>query len=36
VDGVRAEIDGDIEFILDEAKVFVVGPVQGLDANGDF
>ena len=36
MDGVGAEIDGDVEFVLEEAEVFVAGPVQGLNANGDF
>ena len=36
VDGVGAEIDRDVEFVFEEAKVFVVGAVQGLDARGDF
>ena len=36
VDGVGAEIDRDVEFVLEEAEVFVVGPVQGLNARRDF
>ena len=36
VDGVGAEIDGDVELVLEEAEVFVVGPVEGFDARGDF
>ncbi len=32
VDGVAAEIDGDVETIFQESKVFVAGPVQGLNA----
>ena len=36
VDGVGAEIDGDVKLVLEEAEVFVVGPVEGFDARGDF
>ena len=36
VDRVGAEIDRDVEFVLEKAEVFVVGPVQGLNARGDF
>jgi hypothetical protein len=36
MDGVGAEIDGDVETIFEEAEVFVAGPVQGLNARGDF
>jgi hypothetical protein len=36
VDSVGAEIDRDVEFVLEEAEVFVVGPVQGLNARCDF
>jgi len=34
--GVRTEIDGDVEGVFEEAEVFVAGPVEGLDAGGDF
>ena len=36
VDGVGAEVDGDVELVFEEAEVFVVGPVEGFDAGGDF
>jgi hypothetical protein len=36
VDGVGAEIDGDVKLVLEEAEIFVVGPVEGFDARSDF
>jgi hypothetical protein len=36
LDGVGAEIDRDVEFVFEEPEIFVVGPVEGLDARGDF
>ena len=36
VDGVGAEIDSYVEFVLEEAEIFVVGPVEGFDARSDF
>jgi hypothetical protein len=36
VDAVGAEIDGDVEFVLEEAEIFVVCPVEGFDARSDF
>ena len=36
LDGVGAEIDGDVQAIFHEAKIFVAGSVQGLNAGGDF
>jgi hypothetical protein len=35
MDGVGALVDGDVQTIFKEAKVFVAGPVQGLNASGD-
>jgi hypothetical protein len=35
MDGVGAEVDGHVQIIFKEAKVFVAGPVQGLNARGD-
>ena len=36
MDGVGAEIDRDVESVFQQAEVFVVGPVEGLNARGDF
>jgi hypothetical protein len=36
VDGVGAQIDGDVQLVLEEAKIFIVGTVEGLDAWGNF
>ena len=36
LNGVGAEIDRDVEFVFEEPEIFVVGPVQGLNARRDF
>ena len=36
VNGVRSKVDGDVQTIFHQAKVFVAGPVQGLNTRGDF
>ena len=36
VDSVGAEIDGHVQAIFEEAKIFVASPVQGLNASSDF
>ena len=36
MDSVGAEIDGDVQAIFEEAKVFVVGAVERLDTGSDF
>ncbi len=35
VDGVGPEIDGHVQAIFQEAKIFVASPVQGLNASSD-
>ena len=36
VDGIGAEIDRDVEFVFEEAEIFVVGSVERLNARRDF
>ena len=36
VDGVASEIDGYVQLVLEEAKIFIVGPVEGFYARSDF
>jgi hypothetical protein len=36
VDSVGAEVDGDVQTVFEEAKVFVAGPIQGLNTRRDF
>jgi hypothetical protein len=36
VDGVGAEINGYVQLVLEEAKIFIVGPVEGFYARSDF
>jgi hypothetical protein len=36
MDGIGAEVDRDVESVFEETEVFVVGPIEGLDAGGNF
>jgi hypothetical protein len=35
LEGVGAEIDGDVEAVFHQAEIFIAGPIQGLNAGGD-
>jgi hypothetical protein len=36
VDSVGAEINGYVKLVLEEAEIFVVGPIKGFDTRSDF
>ena len=36
VNGIRAQIDGDMEPVFEESEVFVASPIERLDPRGNF